>query len=105
MPKEINDGRWYPNEDMMVFRLTNIEELLEQIRDIILAEHKKSAPARNCDKYSIDDVKKMDADFKAFCRQYGAKDSENCVGCPIKPMDNLCCHSAWMLLPTEGGAE
>lgn len=64
-----------------------------------------AAPARNCDKYGIDDVKEMDADFKAFCRRFGAKDGENCVGCPIKPMDNLCCHSAWMLLPAEGGAE
>ena len=64
-----------------------------------------SAPCRNCDKYGIDDIKKMDADFGAFCRQYGAKDGKNCVGCPIKPMDNLCCHSAWMLLPAKGGAE
>ena len=64
-----------------------------------------SAPARNCDKYGIDNIKEMDADFGAFCRQYGAKDGENCVGCPIKPMDNLCCHSAWMLLPAEGGAK
>ena len=64
-----------------------------------------AAPARNCDKYGIDNIKKMDADFGAFCRQHGAKDGENCVGCPIKPMDNLCCHSAWMLLPAEGGAE
>lgn len=62
-----------------------------------------SAPARNCDKYGIDDVKEMDADFNAFCRQFGAKDGENCVGCPIKPGDNLCCHAAWMLLPAEGG--
>lgn len=64
-----------------------------------------AAPARNCDKYGIDDVKEMDADFEAFCRQFGAKDGENCVGCPIKPIDNLCCHSAWMLLPAKGGAE
>lgn len=64
-----------------------------------------AAPARNCDKYGMDDVKGMDADFGAFCQQYGAKDGENCVGCPIKHMDNLCCHAAWMLLAAEGGAE
>lgn len=64
-----------------------------------------AAPARNCDKYGMDDIKGMDADFGAFCQQYGAKDGENCVGCPIKHMDNLCCHAAWMLLAAEGGAE
>jgi hypothetical protein len=65
-----------------------------------------AAPARNCDKYSLDDIKKMDRDFGAFCKQFGAKNGENCSGCPIKPMDNLCCHSTWMLLPAaEGGAE
>lgn len=65
-------------------------------------------PARNCDKYSIDDIKKMDADFGAFCQQFGAfgsKPGEICAGCPIKSMDNLCCHSAWMLLPEKGGAK
>ena len=41
MPKYINDGRWHSNDDMTVFRLTNIEELLEQIRDLLLAERKK----------------------------------------------------------------
>ena len=41
MPKYINDGRWHSNDDITVFRLTNIEELLEQIRDLLLAERKK----------------------------------------------------------------
>ena len=42
MPKHINDGRWHSNDDMTVFRLTNIEELLEQICDLLLAERKKT---------------------------------------------------------------
>ena len=41
MPKYINDGRWHSNDDLTVFRLTNIEELLEQILDILLSERKK----------------------------------------------------------------
>jgi len=41
MPKYINDGRWHSNDDITVFRLTNIEELLEQIRDLLLAERKQ----------------------------------------------------------------
>lgn len=40
MPKYINDGRWHSNDDITVFRLTNIEELLEQIRDLLLAERR-----------------------------------------------------------------
>ena len=41
MPKHINDGRWHSNDDMTVFRLTNIEGLLEQIRDLLRAERKQ----------------------------------------------------------------
>jgi hypothetical protein len=41
MPKYINDGRWHSNDDITVFRLTNIEELLEQIRYLLLAERKQ----------------------------------------------------------------
>lgn len=41
MPKYINDGRWHSNDDMTVFRLTNIEALLEEIRDLLLAERKQ----------------------------------------------------------------
>lgn len=41
MPKYINDGIWHSDEDLTVFRLTNIEGLLEQIRDLLLAERKK----------------------------------------------------------------
>lgn len=59
-----------------------------------------AAPPRNCDKYSLDDIKEMDRDFRAFCHKFPG----HCTGCPIKPMDNLCCHSAWLLMPAEGGA-
>lgn len=41
MPKYINDGRWHSNDDLTVFRLTNIEGLLEQIRDILLEEREQ----------------------------------------------------------------
>ena len=60
-----------------------------------------AAPPRNCDKYSLDDIKEMDRDFGAFCHKFPG----HCTGCPIKQMDNLCCHSAWMLMPAEGGSD
>ena len=91
-------------EESRKFLLTNKHGYFES-RLIPQIDAALSAPARNCDKYGIDDIKEMDADFGVFCQQYGAKDGKNCVGCPIKPMDNLCCHSAWMLLTEKGGAE
>lgn len=94
---------WLGSDEATVWNCRNERSAAHNI--MLTARAALAAPARNCDKYGIDDIKKIDADFGAFCQQYGAKDGENCVGCPIKPMDNLCCHSAWMLLAAEGGAE
>lgn len=46
MPKYINDGRWHSNDDLTVFRLTNIEGLLEEIRDLLLAERRRREQPR-----------------------------------------------------------
>lgn len=78
------------------------EHLADAILEILAKVRlsRAAAPPRNCDKYSLDNIKEMDRDFGAFCHKFPG----HCTGCPIKPMDNLCCHSAWMLMPAEGGA-